>query len=596
MNENNDKRIKELEIEISKLPKGCISKKKVGNKEYFYHRFSESNKKYEKYISKDEVKELENKINNRKELEKELKEIKGNIKKVTKSSKNNEYFFKTYVKINEELKDFVKGVETFKKRDIYNNLKDFIYDDSIEKVLILYGLRRTGKTTLIRQMILELEDKIDKVAFIQIRSDKNINDINQDLKYLKSKGYKYIFIDEVTKMEDFIEGASLFSDIYATSGMKIVLTGTDSLGFIFTEKEELFDRAIFLHTTFIPYHEFENVLGIKGIDEYIKYAGTMSVSGTNYNYESLFQSPSELNEYVDSAISKNIQHSLKYYDNGNHFRDLYDLYINNELTSAINRVIQDINHRFTKEVLTKEYKSDLLMNTNRNLIKDKKAPFDLLDNIDYKSVINEMKKILDIVEESDQKVKINYIHTLEIKEYLLLLDLIDEIDVIHYPNINEVHKNVVVSQSGLRYEEASSLIDSLLHDKKFNDLSILTKDYIIRRIESTLKGRMMEDIILLESKNALKNKKIFQLQFVRGEYDMVIFDPKTLSCEIYEIKYSKEVVSNQYVYLKDEELNKNTEFHFGKITKKVVIYRGESLIHDDIKYINVEEYLNGLYE
>ena len=78
--------------------------------------------------------------------------------------------------------------------------------------------------------------------------------------------------------------------------------------------------------------------------------------------------------------------------------------------------------------------------------------------------------------------------------------------------------------------------------------------------------------------------------------DMVIFDPKTLSSEIYEIKYSKEVVSNQYVYLIDEELNKNTEFHFGKITKKVIIYRGESLIHDDIKYINVEEYLNGLYE
>lgn len=275
-------------------------------------------------------------------------------------------------------------------------------------------------------MILELEKKTNKVAFIQIRSDKNINDINQDLKYLKSKGYKYVFIDEVTKMEDFIEGASLFSDIYATSGMKIVLTGTDSLGFIFTEKEELFDRAIFLHTTFISYHEFENVLGIKGIDEYIKYAGTMSISGTNYNYESLFQSPNKLNEYVDSAISKNIQHSLKCYDNGDHFRDLYDLYINYELTSAINRVIKDINHRFTKEVLIKEYKSNLLMNTNHNLIKDKKAPFDLLNNIDYKSLINEMKKTLDIIEESDQKVKINYIHALEIKEYLLLLDLIDE--------------------------------------------------------------------------------------------------------------------------------------------------------------------------
>ena len=71
---------------------------------------------------------------------------------------------------------------------------------------------------------------------------------------------------------------------------------------------------------------------------------------------------------------------------------------------------------------------------------------------------------------------------------------------------------------------------------------------------------------------------------------------KHYQVKIYEIKYSKEVVSNQYVYLKDEELNKATEFHFGKIIKKVVIYRGESLIIDDTKYINVEEYLNGLYK
>ena len=273
MEKTNNKRIEELEKEINELPKGCISKKKIGDKEYFYHRFSESNKKYEKYISKDDVKELENRINKRKELEEELKELKEKIKKSTKSSKNNEYVFKTYVKINDELKSFIKGVEKFKKRDVFNNLKEYIYNESIEKVLILYGLRRTGKTTLIRQMILDLKDELDKVAFIQIRLGKTLNDINQDLKYLESKGYKYIFIDEVTLMEDFIEGAALFSDIYATSGMKIVLTGTDSLGFIFTEKEELFDRAIFLHTTFISYHEFERVLGIKGIDEYIKYAG-----------------------------------------------------------------------------------------------------------------------------------------------------------------------------------------------------------------------------------------------------------------------------------------------------------------------------------
>ena len=70
-------------------------------------------------------------------------------------------------------------------------------------------------------------------------------------------------------MKDFIEGTALFSDIYASGGIKIVLSGTDSLGFLFTESEELYDRCITIHTTFISYREFERVLGIKGIDEYI---------------------------------------------------------------------------------------------------------------------------------------------------------------------------------------------------------------------------------------------------------------------------------------------------------------------------------------
>jgi len=70
--------------------------------------------------------------------------------------------------------------------------------------------------------------------------------------------------------------------------MKIVLSGTDSLGFVFTESEQLYDRCIMLHTTFISYREFENVLGIKGIDEFIRYGGTMSMGGVHYNETSSF--------------------------------------------------------------------------------------------------------------------------------------------------------------------------------------------------------------------------------------------------------------------------------------------------------------------
>ena len=128
-------------------------------------------------------------------------------------------------------------------------------------------------------------------------------DINKDLKHLQNAGYKYIFIDEVTLMADFIEGAALFSDIYAACGMKIVLSGTDSLGFLFSEDDQLYDRYYQVHTTHIPYREFEEILGIKGIDEYIRYGGTMSMGGVNYNETATFASKKNADEYVDSAYS-----------------------------------------------------------------------------------------------------------------------------------------------------------------------------------------------------------------------------------------------------------------------------------------------------
>lgn len=45
----------------------------------------------------------------------------------------------------------------------------------------------------------------------------------------------------------------------------------------------------------------------------------------------------------------------------------------------------------------------------------------------------------------------------------------------------------------------------------------------------------------------------------------------------------------------DEEKLKSTEFRYGKITKKVVIYHGENTtLENGIEYRNVEEYLKSL--
>lgn len=62
-----------------------------------------------------------------------------------------------------------------------------------------------------------------------------------------------MLLDEVTQMEDFIEGAALFSNVFAACSMKIALSGMDSLGVLFAEDEQPYERYILLHTTSIPY-------------------------------------------------------------------------------------------------------------------------------------------------------------------------------------------------------------------------------------------------------------------------------------------------------------------------------------------------------
>lgn len=585
-------RVAELEQQISNLPAGSITKKTVNGKEYFYHRWTEDKKRKEKYIPVDELENFHAQIEQRKKLDQDLKALK---KQLPKTRSMDASMFTTNVRTGETLRSFAKSVRGYRRRECFQQLCDYVYGDPQDKVFILYGLRRTGKTTMIRQIFAEMRDtELVKAAFIQITAKDTLADVNRDLKILEAHGFRYVFLDEVTLMEDFIEGAALFSDVFAACGMKIVLSGTDSLGFLFTEDEQLYDRCVLLHTTFIPYREFETVLGIHGIDEYIRYGGTMSLGGIHYNENSTFASKEKTDEYVDTAIARNIQHSLRCYQYEGHIRHLRDLYDKNELTSAINRVVEDINHRFTLEVLTQDWKSHDLGISASNLRRDRENPTDILDRIDLVAVTSSLRKLLEIRNKAEQTIELDDIHVAEIKEYLDLLDLTREIDVLHLPDVSTKSSRTVIAQPGLRYAQADELIRSLLLDETFSALSLAERTVVQERILTEIKGRMLEDIVLLETKLTNLKKQVFVLQFPIGEFDMVVFDPEAGSCQIFEIKHSEEAVSQQYRHLVNEEKCAQTEHRYGSITGKFVLYRGKSRVVDGIPYQNVEEYLRNL--
>lgn len=579
----------ELEAQIATFPIGSIVQKQVNGKTYYYHRFKEDGKRKEKYIPESEVAPLREQIEQRKALEKQLKDLKklAPKKKVAVKAHN----FITDVRIGDDLRTYSNAVRKYKKRSHYQRLHDYVYGNTYDRVFILFGLRRTGKTTLIRQILADMSDAdLSKAAFIQITAKNTLTDLNKDLKYLQEEGYRYVFIDEVTLMSDFIEGAALLSDIYAAMGMKIVLSGTDSLGFLFSEDDQLYDRYYQVHTTHIPYREFEDVLGIKGIDEYIRYGGTMSLSGASYNENSPFANKKNADEYVDSAIARNIQHSLKCYQYENHFRNLRNLYEHDELTNAINRVVEDINHAFLLRVLTEEFKSHDFGRSATNL---RSSGIDILDNIDREALNERLKTTMEIHNTPELTVALEEVHLKEIIQYLIKLDMIHKIAE-RSDTSSSVTYRLGVAQPGLRYAQADALAEALLEDNVFGELPLSERNAVLDRIRNEIKGRMMEDIVLLETQLANRRKEVFTYHFAIGEFDMVIFDPKTASCAIYEIKHSTEVVKAQYRHLIDEEKCKATEWRFGPITGKYVIYRGESCDVNGIHYLNVEAYLKGL--
>ena len=602
MNElQRQKMIQELEKKIAELPVGYISKKTINGKIQYYHQWTEGGKKRSQYLRDGEMEPLREQIEQRKSLQAQLKELRTGMPKVRQPKLD----FETSVIIGKGLEAMSQGVKNWELRDCFDQLEGYLYGKEYDRVCLVFGLRRTGKTTMLRQAIGRMtKENLSRTAYIKARRNDNMAMMNRDLKKLFDAGFQYVFIDEVTLMEDFIDSAALFSDVFAAMGMKIVLSGTDSLGFWLAMDQELYDRAKPIHTTFIPYREYSRLLGIDSIDEYIRYGGTLRAGELAFNDEDVnaqdasFRDDESTRRYIDTAICRNIQHSLACYEAGGHFRHLYSLYEAGELTSAINRIIEDINHRFLISVLTDDFRSHDLRLTAANLRKerDPEKRTDVLDRVDTEAVTRRLMELLDIRNKEEQSIGITPAHIAEIKQYLSALELIVDCPIETTEPETKPLEHILFTQPGMRYCQAQALVHVLLKDPQFSELSEYEKTRVSDRILEEVRGRMMEDIVLLETmKAADRDHRIFKLQFEVGEFDMVIYDQKENCCDIFEIKHSSTQVPLQYRHLMDEDKCRRTEKRFGTIRGRYVLYRGEDIqMENGVQYRNVESYLKEL--
>ena len=507
--------------------------------------------------------------------------------------------FHTNVVTGAGLQALANSVAKYGKRDCFSTLQKFVNGSYDGKICILYGLRRTGKTTLLFQMLSELP--IEKTAYIKVQTIDDMSRLTKDLKALYELGYRYAFIDEITLLSDFIDTAAVLSDVFSMMGMKIVVSGTDSLGFAMANRDELYDRSVTIHTSFIPFREYARLLNIRSVDSYIEYGGTLKMENMSFDDpdaafdEVAFRDDESTRKYIDTAISRNIQHTLKNDHYGEYFNQLRELYEKGELTNVINRIVQHMNHRFVLRVVEDEFKSHDFGSAKELLLHDLPAErATVLYDVNEKQILERLKAIIEVKEKSETTVSITQEHIDKVNKYLLMLDLI-----VNCPERYESGKqaeHIVFSQPGMRYAIAKALVYSLMQDAYFASISEADKAYITGKILDDVKGRMLEDIVLLEvCKAAPSTMEAFKFKFdAGGEFDMVIYDKAGQNCRIYEIKHSTETNEKQTLHLRDAEKCQIIENRFGPISGKFVLYRGKDKFAEGVQYLNVENFLCGL--
>ena len=113
-----------------------------------------------------------------------------------------------------------------------SEIRDFYDETSLIK--IIYGLRRSGKSVILTQIIDEIkakgisEEQIIYINFesLDYSSIKIAKDLNDYIKSLtKNKNKYYVFLDEIQKVEDFEKG---INSLRITNQYSIFITGSNS--------------------------------------------------------------------------------------------------------------------------------------------------------------------------------------------------------------------------------------------------------------------------------------------------------------------------------------------------------------------------------
>ena len=463
------------------------------------------------------------------------------------------------------------------------------------KILVLFGLRRTGKTTIMEQIISKYSDS-RKCALYEVTYKDNMDNIRDAIIKEREMGTNVICIDEITKAKDFITNSSILPDIFAKEGISIIVAGNDSLGFSFAEGTELFDRTVRVRTTHIPFAEHSEVLNIKDIDDYIMHGGLMRKSEAESNIHDYMSAK----KYLDSAVSENIALSIEKDPHNNKLKTLSI----QELRAIIEKMVEIYSGIFNKEQMQKELSKvsvngalDLLAKSEYQDYIKTVSPYKRNITEDFTKVINADANIS--IEITDDMV-------LALENYLIDMDLLSAITRKEFRYTDELGwrespagKDFYIIQPAIKYYHLQKGKEFIENESYYQALPQSVKEEIQNKLDEKIKGDMVEQIIVFDTTKDLNKNQYFVCKpdfYVngqkQGEYDMLIYDKQNNKYWGFEIKHTTKPFYLQEKHLQNEQIREIIDEKYGKRENVCVLYRGDPFVSSGgTVYLNISDFL-----
>lgn len=165
--------------------------------------------------------------------------------------------------------DFTYGYEI--KRDLFGELIKHL---NARQTIGIIGLRRTGKTVMLKQVIdLLINEGVARDKILYFSFDDEVASLEEVINEFQSRigtdiigaGKLYVFLDEIQKLESWQDQVKYYYDTYPE--MKFFVSGSSSL-FLKTKAEESLAGRIFLYH--LPVLSFTEFLRLKGENDLIK--------------------------------------------------------------------------------------------------------------------------------------------------------------------------------------------------------------------------------------------------------------------------------------------------------------------------------------